>query len=231
MNNVNAGLSRRLTPAEMARCVRKLREMHQWSQEQLAEIAKLNVRTIQRVEKGASEASLDTLRALALAFGSDDIDVLSREIPVPKMTEEQQAAAKAEFDKHYVMLDAHAITSGRQLADLSEATQSLSCGPAFDPSRSVAEELAHLADYLAEYMDCADLYTQVQKLDIYDELQAHVDSLDSMGVCLRYGQRSFKAMPTADLGGFSIRILHVLAYEKDQAPSAFPVPRQIQFKP
>ncbi|MBA0239812.1 helix-turn-helix transcriptional regulator [Stenotrophomonas maltophilia] len=231
MSNTTTGLSRRLTPAEMARCIRKLREMHQWSQEQLAEIAKLNVRTIQRVEKGASDSSLDTLRALALAFGSDDIDVLSRPVPVPEMTEEEQVTAKAEFDKHYVMLDAHAVTSGRQLADLAEANQSLSCGPAFDPTRPIAEEIAHLADYLGEYMDCADLYTQVQKLDIYDELQAHVDNLDSMGVCLRYGMRSFKATPTGDSAGIGIRILHVLAYEKDQTPTTFPVPRRVQFKP
>lgn len=230
MNNFTSTSSRRLTPVEIAKCIRKLREMHLWSQEQLAEIAKLNVRTIQRVERGTSEASLDTLRALALAFGSDDIDVLSRPVPLPHMTEEEQAAAKAEFDKHYLILEAQAITSGRKLSDLAEASQSMTFGPAFAPPPTVAEELAHLADYLAEYMDCADLYSQVQKLDVYDELQTHIDNLDSMGVCLMYGQRSFKATTTADSAGFHIRILHIVGYEKDKAPTSFPVPRQIQLK-
>ena len=44
--------ARLLTPAELGLCVRLFREMRQWSQEQLAEISGLNVRTIQRVEQG-----------------------------------------------------------------------------------------------------------------------------------------------------------------------------------
>lgn len=51
--------ARLLTPAELGLCVRLFREMRQWSQEQLAEISGLNVRTIQRVEQGLA-ASLDT---------------------------------------------------------------------------------------------------------------------------------------------------------------------------
>lgn len=43
--------ARLLTPAELGLCVRLFREMRQWSQEQLAEISGLNVRTIQRVEQ------------------------------------------------------------------------------------------------------------------------------------------------------------------------------------
>ncbi len=47
--------------------VRRLREQRAWSQEQLAEIAGVSVRTVQRVETGGS-GSLDTRMALAAAL-------------------------------------------------------------------------------------------------------------------------------------------------------------------
>jgi len=47
--------------------IRRLRELHAWSQERLAEIAGLSVRTVQRVERGGG-ASLETRMALAAAF-------------------------------------------------------------------------------------------------------------------------------------------------------------------
>ena len=54
--------------------IREMRERRVWSQEQLAEIADLNVRTIQRVEAGHG-ASFETLKALASAFETD-VDAL-----------------------------------------------------------------------------------------------------------------------------------------------------------
>lgn len=74
--------ARLLTPAELGLCVRLFREMRQWSQEQLAEISGLNVRTIQRVEQGLA-ASLDTRRALAGAFEFEDQDVLNKPFAIP----------------------------------------------------------------------------------------------------------------------------------------------------
>lgn len=50
--------------------VRKLRLQRGWTQDQLAEIADLSVRTIQRIERGGP-ASLETARALASAFEVD----------------------------------------------------------------------------------------------------------------------------------------------------------------
>ena len=47
--------------------VRKLRIDRGWSQETLAEVAGLSVRTVQRIERGG-KASLDSMGALAAAF-------------------------------------------------------------------------------------------------------------------------------------------------------------------
>lgn len=50
--------------------VRKLRLQRAWSQEQLAQLSGLSVRTIQRIEKG-EKAGLETLKSLAAVFEID----------------------------------------------------------------------------------------------------------------------------------------------------------------
>jgi transcriptional regulator with XRE-family HTH domain len=55
---------------ERAEFVRSQREERAWSQEQLAEVANVSPRTIQRLEKDGS-ASPETLMAVAAAFGID----------------------------------------------------------------------------------------------------------------------------------------------------------------
>lgn len=66
--------------------VKKLRADRNWSQEQLATMAGLSIRTIQRVESG-QRASLETLKALASVF-EVDLSTLTEEITVIDKTSE-----------------------------------------------------------------------------------------------------------------------------------------------
>ncbi len=50
--------------------IQKLRLQRGWSQEQLAELSGLSVRTIQRLERGQT-ASVESLKALASVFETD----------------------------------------------------------------------------------------------------------------------------------------------------------------
>ena len=67
--------------------VKKLRNKKAWSQEELAEICGLNVRTIQRLESG-NKASLETLRSLASVY----------EVELPTRTEEITVIVKTSED-------------------------------------------------------------------------------------------------------------------------------------
>ncbi len=58
--------------------VKKLRTAENWSQEQLGEACGLSLRTIQRLENGGN-ASLESVRALAAAFGIDPNELLLSE--------------------------------------------------------------------------------------------------------------------------------------------------------
>ena len=74
----------------MAARVKNLRLARAWSQEELATVSGLNVRTIQRIENG-SKASLETLKALAAALDTS-VTGLSGQDPIqdkePAMTTE-----------------------------------------------------------------------------------------------------------------------------------------------
>lgn len=58
----------------MSNKIKALRLSRAWSQEQLAELSSLSVRTIQRIENGG-QASLETLSAIAAAFDLNVTDL------------------------------------------------------------------------------------------------------------------------------------------------------------
>ena len=71
--------------------IKKLRKQHYYSQEQLATLAGVSLRTIQRIESGHS-ASLETLKSLAAVF-EIEIELLIGEIVVIDKNTEEWASA------------------------------------------------------------------------------------------------------------------------------------------
>ncbi len=135
---------RLLPAAEVGACIRQFRQLRHWSQEQLAEISGLNVRTVQRVEQGDS-ASFDTRRALARAFDFNDIDALNKPFSLP--TDEELQAAQAQFERDYITLAVSPLAAGRELASLIVSCDMDLSEPAFELSREAASEFAALVDY------------------------------------------------------------------------------------
>ncbi len=73
--------------------IQKLRLRRGWSQEQLATVSGLSVRTIQRIERGQS-ASLESLKALAAVFEVDLSELQETDMPDP--TPRTRTTAEAE---------------------------------------------------------------------------------------------------------------------------------------
>lgn len=211
-----------LTPAEVGACVRQFRELRHWSQEQLAEISGLSVRTVQRVEQGDS-ASFDTRRALARAFDLNEIDALNKPFSLP--TDEELQAALAQFERDHITLAVTPLTTGRQLASLITSCEMDLSEPAFELQREAAAEFALLVDYYREYRDCHDLYSETDKLDIYDELQQHIDALRLLGVSLSHGQR--KVVVRMGAGApMNATVLYVVGFRLGHEPSQIVTPRE-----
>ncbi|MEG3191605.1 helix-turn-helix domain-containing protein [Lysobacter sp. D1-1-M9] len=213
--------SRLLTPAEVGACIRQFRELRHWSQEQLAEIAGLNVRTVQRVEQGDS-ASFDTRRAMARAFDLNDIDALNKPFSLP--TAEELQAAQAQFERDHITLAVAPLTTGRQLASLITSCEMDLSEPAFELPREAAAEFAALIDYYREYRDCHDLYSETDKLDIYDELQQHIDALRVLGVSLCHGQRKV-AVQMGSGAPMNATVLYVVAFRLGHEPTQIATPK------
>jgi transcriptional regulator with XRE-family HTH domain len=70
--------------------IQKLRLQRGWSQEQLADLSGLSVRTVQRIERG-QPASLETLKALGAAF---EIDFSDLKEPDMNLTSSQQTLSQ-----------------------------------------------------------------------------------------------------------------------------------------
>jgi transcriptional regulator with XRE-family HTH domain len=212
---------RLLTPAEVGACIRQFRELRRWSQEQLAEIAGLNVRTVQRVEQGES-ASFDTRRALARAFDLEDIDALNKPFSLP--SDEELQAAQAQFERDHITLSVSPLTTGRQLASLVTSCEMDLSEPAFELPREAAAEFARLIDYYREYRDCHDLYSETDKLDIYEELQQHIDALRALGVSLCHGQRTVRVR-MGSTEPVSATVLYLVAFKLGHEPTQIATPK------
>lgn len=220
----NSQQTRLLTPAELAVCIKLFREMRQWSQEQLAEISGLNVRTIQRVEQGLS-ASLDTRRTLADAFEFEDIDALNKPFTIP--SEEEVKVAKEKFDREHVTLTAIPLTTGKQLAKLVETCTMDLSETAFELARETDETFAALVDYFRDYRDCADMYSEMQKFEVYDEMQSYIDALKTLGVSLRYAERKMQVKwgSETDSKPMPVNVLYVVCFPLGKEPEQFATPK------
>ena len=92
--------------------VRKLRLRHGWSQDQLAELADVSVRTIQRIERG-HKPSLETAKALAAVFEVDVTTFITEHEP---MTNAKQAQSTT-TSEHLAADEADALEYAKSVKD------------------------------------------------------------------------------------------------------------------
>lgn len=217
---------RLLSPKELALMCKLLRQGRGWTQEVLAEVAKLTVRTVQRVERGEGAAK-DTLRALAGAFGAEDLDCFIKPIVVP--APEEVKAAQEKFNAEHVTLAVKHVVGGRELASLVTTTSMDSAEQTAELSPEAAHEYAALVDYYRDFRDVADCYSEVQKLEVFDDLDRYIDELKRLGFTLvhavRYVRLRFKSDKAAE--PWDTSVLYLLAVPKGKEPEQVVVPRKV----
>lgn len=174
---------------------RLLRESTNLSQEALAAGSGLTPRTIQRIESGDA-SSVTTRRALARGLGYDNHDVFDDPNAIHAI-----AAIRAEIDRigkdaldaqfpDRVRLEATRVVSGEQLGRLAETCSANNfhydenLGPA---SKAAA---ASIFDYLRDYADVDDCYSETAKLGVYQELDELLRELEKTGVAVHSALRT-----------------------------------------
>lgn len=186
-----------IDPQTLAWWTRCLREASQWSQEALAEASGLTVRTIQRIEAG-EPSSISTRRSLARGFGYDNVDTfidLKFALDLNEMLKEIERIRKDVVDQQYsdfVRLPAQRIRTGEQIGRLAENTNSYMLHYHESIPEAAKDAAAALFDYIKDYKDVHDLYSEADKLTTYRELGHLLHELEINNVSAHYALRSMK---------------------------------------
>lgn len=99
--------------------------------------------------------------------------------------------------------------------------------PAFELPREADETFAALVDYFRDYRDCADVYSETQKFEVYDEMQSHIDALKTLGVSLRYAERKMQVKWGSDTDNkpMPVNVLYVVGFPLGKEPEQFATPK------
>jgi transcriptional regulator with XRE-family HTH domain len=167
--------------------IRSLRELRMWSQEQLADIAELSARTVQRVEAD-QECSKETLNRLAKAFGIEPHELLLTIVSLDASTDDGPAASP--HDEESVVLER--ITEGKALLNICRGAHAYL--PHHDDLKT-EEEAELVGAFLQNVQDYGDIYGD---LDISHVVKASVqftkdiEDLDEAGFWV-FGSRVRRA--------------------------------------
>ena len=222
MENAN-----RVSSQDLAVIIRALREMRGWSQDTVSALSRLSIRTIQRVECG-EPSNTDTRQALARVFELDDIDAFNKPFRLPEPKQIQ--AAREQFEREHVTLEAHIAASGRDLVRLFDTADMSSSSSVVELEGDAAEAFAGLVDYLRDYRDCSDVMSETDKLGAGREAQSYFDRLSAVGFSVVHARRKTalvgKTWP--DKTPLKMTIAYLVVYPKGKEPTAIAVRRQIE---
>lgn len=221
-SDTSGSATRPLTFLELSIVVKMHRESRKWSQEQFAEICKLSTRTVQRVEEGQTSTSLDTRRALAIGFGFEDIDAFTKPYTFPSLDELR--AQQEKFDKEHMTVQLRPLGGGRELAQLVTSSIMDCSESTVEMAEEASLEFASLVDYYREFRDCADLYSEVDKLAVYADFDAKLKTLQALDITVRYATRTI-TVPVAGAESWTRQALFVIACKKGEEPDSVIVPK------
>jgi transcriptional regulator with XRE-family HTH domain len=217
----------RVSGQDLAVIIRTLREIRGWSQDTLAELTGLSVRTVQRVECG-EPSNTDTRQALARAFELDDIDAFNKplHLPDPKYIQ----AEMERFEREHLTLETQIATSGRDLVRVFDTADMSSASSVVELEDDAAEAFAGLVDYLREYRDCADLMSETDKLGAGGNVQQYFDRLVCAGYSVVYARRKTALVGKnwPDKTPLKMTIAYLVVYPKGKEPAVIAVERQIE---
>ena len=217
---------RLLTPAELADVVKCQREENGWTQETLAELSKLNTRTVQRVEKG-EPSDLDTRRAIASALGWSDIDTFNKPWPIPD--DEALKKEMRKLDEETSLLAVEKVSSGRHLRELVAAVSCLAFSQLTDLPEEIEQTFAELADYARDYGDVDDCYSAVEKLGVNKEFQEMIDTFEKAGYSLGAAIRKLVCPSNGERQkALALTSLHVVIGSTNGFPPNIRVPKQLK---
>jgi transcriptional regulator with XRE-family HTH domain len=193
-----------LTPELLGIWIGSSRKALEMSQEALAEISGLTARTIQRVEKG-EPVNRQSRRSLARALGFEDYDAFDNPERIAAFLEMMKTLAKWKADEEaqalkkqhpdHLSLDAELVEDGRRLTSFSEALCGLGMHIADNLSAEEQDASLGLADYLRDYGDISNSFTNFGERKAYQtEIAEIIEDLKTRGISVYTAIRRTKLM-------------------------------------
>lgn len=127
---------------------------------------------------------------------------------------------------HDFGVDHSASKLPRQLGKLAEGTSASLYSETVALPPEADEVFARLTDYCREFVECADLYSTVDKLGVYEELDSFVSELKDRGFSLVGATREAVARASDATKGVPLTILYVVACPAGSEPEHFVVSRK-----
>jgi len=213
------------TASDLAFLVKVLRQASEWTQETLAELSGLTVRTIQRVEKGES-ANAHTRLALARGFGYEDLDVFNK--PWPILNPDKLKAHAEELERTTVVLPLTLVekaTTARQAVEGAESSASEVIGDVSDQAR---EAFAYLVDNLRDYNDIRECYGEREKLEFDQTLQEFVDTIAEQKAAVGVGIRKVRVRFSPDKDALPWTNIYFILGPSETMPAQIRIPKKFE---
>lgn len=164
--------------------IRQHREERHWTQEELAIVAGVDTRTIQRAE-GGHKVALETLKALSNAF----------EITIDQLSKDKQDAAVAEFRAKYVVVNLQPVG---QVGDLSKlfGTHAYHFQRVGTFTDNQADAIAEFEQLVHDYGDLWDELEPLQRREAEKCIKSFIEKLLSLELAISAGTQSMKIRST-----------------------------------
>ncbi|MCY1230088.1 hypothetical protein D9M72_424850 [compost metagenome] len=102
---------------------------------------------------------------------------------------------------------------------------------AFEMGCEADKRFAALMEYFRNYRDCQDAYTEAQKREASDTMQANIDVLKILGVSLRYAERKVLLKGASDPDRpMPANVLYVIGFPLGKEPKLFATPTSVDIR-
>jgi len=191
--------------------IRQRRNQRPWTQEVLADAAQVEVRTVQRAEKGV-RISAESLQAIA---GALDVSVEDLRSAPGESKKEQQNVAERYKVVHLVLIERasafrHLMTNDAlsldYVDDITDGAQEL--------------EIAGLEQLLRDCLDGWKDLEPMQRPEALQPIQHQLDKLKEFGMIVAAGTEKMQLRSASDEKPFSMDVLHILV-SKSTEPKLF----------
>lgn len=187
-----------MDPKIIGKNIRQHREERHWTQEELAIVAGIDVRTIQRAENG-QKLALETLKAIANAF----------EITIDQLSKDSQEEALAEFRAKYSVIELQSLQQAAELYQLfgTHAYHFQRIGTLNDDQ---ADSIAEFEQVTKDYGEIWSDLEPLQRRDAEKCLQPLIERLLSLDLAVSVGVQSMRLRSTGGTSQpFDFSVLYV----------------------